>query len=202
MKNITTILLTFIFFCSNVSYSQNNCLIKSMIKKNDKKLTFANQKAILKQIETGGPVGVTHKEMTRFFMTIPEAAHLILQSWIMGENNDLFVLDMGEPVKIYELAKMLIALEGYDPENDIKIKIIGLRPGEKLYEEVLVKEEETSSTAYKKIFRTQNYHNFDKLVFLNNLNELLDILSEEDLNIEHLKNRLKEMVSTYKPSPP
>lgn len=154
----------------------------------------------LKQIETGGPVGVTHKEVTRFFMTIPEAVHLILQSWIMGENNDLFVLDMGEPVKIYELAKMLIALEGYDPENDIKIKIIGLRPGEKLYEEVLVKEEETLSTSYKKIYRTQNYHSFNKLVFLNNLNELLDVLSEEDLNTEHLKKRLKEMVSTYTPS--
>src|SRR5581483_7896316 len=114
-----------------------------------------------KQIEKGGPVTVTHKDITRYFMTIPEAVHLVLQSWMMGENNDLFVLDMGEPVKIYDLARLLITLQGYVPEEDIKIKITGLRPGEKLYEEVLVKEEETLSTSVQKIFRTKNYLNFD-----------------------------------------
>lgn len=154
----------------------------------------------LKQIEQGGPVGVTHPEITRYFMTIPEAVHLILQSWVMGENNDLFVLDMGEPVKIYDLAKALIALEGYEPEKDIKIKIIGLRPGEKLYEEVLVKEEETLSTSVKKIFRTQNYMSFDKLAFLTNLNLLVESLEEDGLNITGIKERLQKMVSTYHPA--
>lgn len=152
-----------------------------------------------KQIEKGGPVTVTHKEVTRYFMTIPEAVHLILQSWVMGQNNDLFVLDMGEPVKIYDLAKLLISLQGYEPEKDIKIKIIGMRPGEKLYEELLVSEEETQATNVKKIFRTKNYLNFEKLPFLNNLTLLLESLEEDGLNVEVLRERLKSMVSTYHP---
>ncbi len=153
-----------------------------------------------KQIEMGGPVTVTHKDITRFFMTIPEAVHLILQSWVMGQNNDLFVLDMGESVKIYDLAKLLIVLQGYEPEIDIKIKITGLRPGEKLYEEVLVKEEETSSTSVKKIFRTKNYMSFNTLVFLNELNLLIESIEDEGLNAEYLRNGLQQMISTYKPA--
>ena len=152
-----------------------------------------------KQIEKGGPVTVTDREITRFFMTIPEAVHLILQTWVMGENNDLFVLEMGEPIKIYELAKLLITLQGYTPEKDIQIKIIGLRPGEKLYEEVLVKEEETLATAVKKVHRTKNYHNFDQLAFLNNLSLLLESLEDESFNTPALKQGLKKMISTYKP---
>lgn len=152
-----------------------------------------------KQIEQGGPVTVTNKRMTRFFMTIPEAVHLILQSWVIGKNNDLFVLDMGEPIKIYDLVNLLIALQGYVPERDIKIKIIGLRPGEKLYEEVLVKEEETNSTPIKKIFRTKNHLSFNKLRFLYNLEMLLELVEEEGLSIDCLKAQLREMVSTYKP---
>jgi len=153
-----------------------------------------------KQIEQGGPVTVTHQEITRFFMTIPEAVHLILQSWVMGQNNDLFVLDMGEPIKIYELAKLLIALQGYVPEKDIKIKIVGLRPGEKLFEEILVKQEETSSTAVKKIFRTKNFMEFDKLAFLHNLNLLVESLDHEGLNFAYLRTCLQGMISTYKPA--
>lgn len=152
------------------------------------------------QIEKGGPVTVTHREVTRYFMTIPEAVHLILQSWVMGKNNDLFVLDMGESIKIYDLAKLLIALQGYEPEKDIKIKITGLRPGEKLYEEVLVGEEETKATSVKKVFRTKNYLNFDKLAFLNNLNLLVESLEEDGLNIEQIKSRLQKMISTYAPN--
>lgn len=152
-----------------------------------------------KQIEKGGPVTLTHKDITRFFMTIPEAAHLILQAWVMGKNNDLFVLDMGEPVKIYDLAKLIITLNGYVPEEDIEIKIIGLRPGEKLYEEVLVNEEETSATSIKKIFRTKNYMSFDQFAFLNNLMLLVDSLEEDSLNTESIKTSLKKMVSTYHP---
>jgi FlaA1/EpsC-like NDP-sugar epimerase len=152
-----------------------------------------------KQIEKGGPVTVTHKEITRFFMTIPEAVHLILQSWVMGRNNDLFVLDMGESVKIYDLAKLLIALHGYEPEKDIKIQIIGLRPGEKLYEEILVKEEETKATSVSKIFRTKNYMDFDKLAFINNLNLLTESLEENGIGLKYLKDKLKQMISTYQP---
>ncbi len=153
-----------------------------------------------KQIEKGGPVTVTHEDITRFFMTIPEAVHLILQAWIMGKNNDLFVLDMGESIKIYELAELLIALHGYVPGEEIKIKIVGLRPGEKLFEEILVKQEEVSSTAVKKVFRTQNYHNFDKLAFLHNLNILTESIEENGSNVKLLKKSLKGMISTYKPT--
>jgi FlaA1/EpsC-like NDP-sugar epimerase len=155
-----------------------------------------------RQIDKGGPVTVTHRDVTRYFMTIPEAVHLILQSWVMGQNNDLFVLDMADPIRIYELARLLIALHGYDPERDIQIEIIGLRPGEKLYEEVLVDEEGTRATAVRKIFRTKNYLNFDKLAFLHNLNLLIEALEEGELDKKDLRQRLQLMVSTYHPAPP
>jgi len=153
-----------------------------------------------KQIETGGPVTVTHKDVTRFFMTIPEAVHLILQSWVMGENDDLFVLDMGESIKIYDLARLLIAIHGYVPDQDIKIEIIGLRPGEKLYEEVLVGEEETNSTAVNKVFRTKNYHAFDQLKFLYDLNQLLESVSESSLSAEAVRDGMRQLVETYTPA--
>lgn len=153
-----------------------------------------------KQIAKGGPVTVTHEEITRFFMTIPEAVHLILQAWVMGENNDLFVLDMGESIRIYDLAELLIALHGYVPGEEIKIKIVGLRPGEKLFEEILVKQEEVTSTAVKKVFRTQNYQNFNQLAFLHNLNLLSESIDEDGLNVVLLKKGLRAMISTYKPS--
>jgi len=133
-------------------------------------------------------------------MTIPEAVHLILQSWVMGKINDLFVLDMGEPIKIMDLARVLITLEGYVPDKDVKIKVIGLRPGEKLFEEILVDEEETSSTAVKKIFRTKNYLNFNKLAFLNNLDLLVESLEDDGLDFEALRDRLQAMISTYHPA--
>ncbi|HSW91240.1 MAG TPA: nucleoside-diphosphate sugar epimerase/dehydratase [Candidatus Saccharimonadales bacterium] len=153
-----------------------------------------------KQIERGGPVGVTHKDITRFFMTIPEAVHLILRSWIIGENNDLFVLDMGEPVRIFDLAKTLIILNGYVPEEEVKIEIIGLRPGEKLYEEVLVQEEETKATSIDKVFKTKNYVNFEPMVFLHNLSILSDLIDEDGLDVSAVKRYLKMMVSTYVPN--
>lgn len=153
-----------------------------------------------KQIQKGGPVTVTHKDVTRFFMTIPEAVHLILQTWVMGENNDLFVLDMGESIKIYDLARLLIGLHGYVPEEEIKIKIVGLRPGEKLYEEVLVKEEETHATSVKKIFRTQNYMSFDKAKFAENLENLEEKLSVEYVEPLPVREDMLNLISTYKPT--
>jgi len=153
-----------------------------------------------RQIEQGGPVGVTHPDITRFFMTIPEAVHLVLQSWVIGENDDLFVLDMGESVKIYDLVKSLIALEGYEPDKDIRIEIIGLRPGEKLYEEVLIEEEKVQSTSLRKIFRTRNHHDFDELAFLYDLSILAKSIDEDSLNVPVLREQLQKMVVTYKPA--
>ncbi|MBT9168096.1 MAG: UDP-N-acetyl-alpha-D-glucosamine C6 dehydratase [Syntrophomonadaceae bacterium] len=104
------------------------------------------------QIEAGGPVTVTHPEMTRYFMTIPEAVQLVIQAGSMGQKGEIFVLDMGEPVNITELARDLIRLSGLEPEKDISIVYSGIRPGEKLYEEVLTAEEGTETTRHKRIF--------------------------------------------------
>jgi FlaA1/EpsC-like NDP-sugar epimerase len=153
-----------------------------------------------KQIESGGPVTVTHRDITRFFMTIPEAVHLILQTWVMGENDDLFVLDMGESIKIYDLARLLITIHGYAPDEDIEIKITGLRPGEKLYEEVLVQEEETNSTAVNKVFRTKNHHDFDREKFVVELDTLIETVKDNSLEIDSIKSGMKELISTYRPS--
>lgn len=105
-----------------------------------------------KQIAAGGPVTLTHKDITRYFMTIPEASQLVLQAGAYAEGGEIFVLDMGKPVKIYDLAENLIKLSGYEPHKDIKIKITGLRPGEKLYEELLMNEEGLTETKHEKIF--------------------------------------------------
>lgn len=105
-----------------------------------------------KQIAQGGPVTVTHKNITRFFMTIPEAAQLVLQAGAYANGGEIFVLDMGKPVRIYDLACDLIRLSGLEPNQDIEIKVTGLRPGEKLYEEVLMDEEGLGKTRHDKIF--------------------------------------------------
>jgi len=98
------------------------------------------------QIKTGGPVTVTHPEITRFFMTIPEAASLILQAGAMGKGGEIFVLDMGKPVKISELAENMIRLSGLEPSKDIQIEYVGLRPGEKMHEELFYSKEELIGT--------------------------------------------------------
>jgi FlaA1/EpsC-like NDP-sugar epimerase len=103
-----------------------------------------------KQIEAGGPITVTHPEITRFFMSIPEAAQLVLQATLMGEGGEIFVLDMGDPIKITELARLMIRLSGED-ENRIRIQYTGLRPGEKLYEELLADDESTLPTPHPKV---------------------------------------------------
>jgi FlaA1/EpsC-like NDP-sugar epimerase len=104
-----------------------------------------------KQIAAGGPVTVTHPEMRRFFMTIPEACQLVLQAAVIGQGGQICVLDMGEPVKIVDLARNLILLSGLKPEEDIKVEFTGMRPGEKLYEELSTMLEDTAPTAHEKI---------------------------------------------------
>ena len=108
-----------------------------------------------KQIEEGGPITITDPEVIRYFMTIPEACRLVLEAAFMGEGNDIFIFDMGEPVKIVDLAKRMIELSGLRPNTDIEIKYIGLRPGEKLYEELLYNKEASIPTTHPKIFRSQ-----------------------------------------------
>lgn len=150
-----------------------------------------------KQIEKGGPVTVTHKDITRFFMTIPEAVQLILQAVTYAKGGEIFVLDMGEPVKIYDLAVSLIKLMGYEPNVDIPIQITGLRPGEKLYEEILMEEEGLQATKHDKIFVSKPMH-----LDMKELEEKLDTLSklEYDKNYskEHVKEIMKSVVPTYK----
>jgi len=104
-----------------------------------------------KQIAAGGPVTVTHKEIIRYFMTIPEACSLVLEAGCMGSGGEIYIFDMGEPVKIYDMARRMISLAGLKPDVDIKIEEIGLRPGEKLYEELLNDKEKTTATVNKKI---------------------------------------------------
>lgn len=108
-----------------------------------------------KQIAAGGPVTVTHPEVTRYFMTIPEAVNLVLQAGSLGANGELFLLDMGEPVKIADLARRMITLSGYEPDADIEIRYTGLRPGEKLKEELLTDNENLSPTEHEKIMATR-----------------------------------------------
>lgn len=148
----------------------------------------------LKQIENGGPVTVTHKEITRFFMTIPEAVSLVLQASCYAKGGEIFVLDMGKPVKIYDLAKQIIRYKGYEPNVDIKIEITGLRPGEKLYEEILMEEEGLKSTP-NKLIHIGKPIDFDNNKFLKNLDNLIKYSYE---NKDDIKEKVHEVVDTYK----
>lgn len=147
-----------------------------------------------KQIENGGPVTVTHPEINRFFMTIPEAAQLVIQAGAMAKGGEIFVLDMGQPVKIVDLARDLIKLSGFEPDKDIKIVFTGLRPGEKLYEEVLMEEEGLKKTAHEKIcIGTLSDIDYNEL--LENIASLGSIVNEHP---EMIKKALKSMVPTYR----
>jgi len=147
-----------------------------------------------KQIAMGGPVTVTHKDITRFFMTIPEAAQLVLQAVTYAKGGEIFVLDMGKPVKIYDLAVKMIKLSGLEPNVDIMIKITGLRPGEKLYEELLMAEEGLIATLHESIFISSPINvTMEKLE--DDLEKLKNCLHET--NHELIRQVVKQIVPTY-----
>lgn len=152
-----------------------------------------------RQIEEGGPITVTHPEITRYFMTIPEACQLVLEAGAMGNGGEVFVFDMGESVKIFELAKKIIRLSGLKYPNDIDIKIVGLRPGEKIYEELLANDETTIKTHHPKIMIAMVNRSKERL--LADFEELLSIeIGDNSLETNFLLvNKIKEILPEYEP---
>ena len=150
-----------------------------------------------RQIETGGPVTVTHPEVTRYFMTVPEACQLILQAGALcSDHVEVFVLEMGQPIKISDMARDLIRLSGFEPDVDIKIEVIGLRPGEKLYEELITEGEGIVPTSHQKIMTLRG-----DVCGLSQLNGKIDKLAQmaAEQNAEKIKATLKEIVADYQP---
>jgi len=147
-----------------------------------------------KQIEHGGPITVTHPDIIRYFMTIPEAVSLVIEAGNMAKGGEIFVLDMGEPVKILDLAKNMIKLSGYK-EDEIGIEFSGLRPGEKLYEELLMSEEGLDSTD-NKLIHIGKPIDFDIDKFKEDLNDLHQAALSDSIEI---RNMVKNIVPTYRP---
>lgn len=148
-----------------------------------------------KQIDEGGPLTVTHPEVTRYFMTIPEAAQLVLEAGTLGEGGEIFVFDMGESVKIIDLAKNMVRLSGLELDKDIEIKISGLRPGEKLYEELLSDQENTVPTHHPKILKAQ-VRKYNHQEVAHQIEELIGLFGAQ--NNREIVRRIKALVPEYK----
>ncbi len=147
-----------------------------------------------KQIADGGPVTVTHPEMRRYFMTIPEASQLVLQAATMGQGGEIFVLDMGEPVKILDLATELITLSGFRPNEDIEITFTGMRPGEKLFEELSIEGEDMLPTHHPKIRIWKNIPK-DRQTLRSEIAKLIDIAQDQDYDA--IVNAIKILIPEY-----
>jgi FlaA1/EpsC-like NDP-sugar epimerase len=149
-----------------------------------------------KQIESGGPVTITHPDIIRYFMTIPEACQLVLEAGAMGKGGEIFLFDMGEPVKIIDLARKMIRMAGYVPDKDIAIAIMGLRPGEKLYEELLADTSKTLTTHHEKILIAK-----EKIADFDRIPDMVDHLirmtkTESSLElVRYMKTMIPEFVS-------
>lgn len=153
-----------------------------------------------KQIAEGGPVTVTDREVKRYFMTLPEASQLVLQAGVLGKGGEIFVLDIGEPIKVLDLAKELIRLSGFEPDEEIEIKIIGLRPGEKLFEELLTKEERSKvlgDSGHEKIFIAK-VEEVEGEKLEKDIKELESLA--EEMDTEGIVRKLQEIVPSYKPN--
>ena len=149
-----------------------------------------------KQIAEGGPVTITHPDIIRYFMTIPEACQLVLEAGSMGNGGEIYIFDMGKPVKIIDLARKMIKLAGYIPDRDVKIKIVGLRPGEKLYEELLNDTSKTLPTYHEKIMIAQEIQ--DEFSDLHvNIEELIGIAAffDNDDIVSKMKKIVPEFIS-------
>ncbi|MGB3983562.1 MAG: polysaccharide biosynthesis protein, partial [Bacillota bacterium] len=150
-----------------------------------------------RQIERGGPVTVTHPDMQRYFMTIPEAVQLVIQAGAMGKGGEVFVLDMGKPVKIVDIAEDLIRLHGLEPGVDIQIEFCGMRPGEKLFEELLTAEEGTDATTHERIFVARG-----KVPFSGSLDEFVQLIAEVSAgrndNYENITQLVNSLITVRK----
>src|SRR5690554_1050681 len=148
-----------------------------------------------KQIQEGGPITITHPDIIRYFMTIPEACQLVLEAGSMGEGGEIYIFDMGKPVRIIDLAHRMIKMAGLTPEKDISIKIVGLRPGEKLYEELLNDSSKALPTYHEKIMIAtdipDNFKNFSSLI-----DQLL--IKANEYNTEDMVRMIKDIVPEYK----
>jgi FlaA1/EpsC-like NDP-sugar epimerase len=148
-----------------------------------------------KQMDDGGPLTVTHPDITRYFMTIPEACQLVIEAGIMGNGGEIFIFDMGKPIRIYDLAKKMIMLSGKELGKDLDIVFTGLRDGEKLYEELLSNKENTIPTHHHKILKAKvNEYNYDDVV--RNLGLLFDLI--DDHNELKMVAMMKDMVPEFK----
>ncbi len=150
-----------------------------------------------RQIAKGGPVTVTHREATRYFMTIPEAVQLLIQAGTMGNDGEILMLDMGEPIKILDLAQDLIRLSGLEVDRDIKIEFTGLEPGEKLYEELLTPQEGVTATKHQRIFVAQ-LEQIGERQLLSQIEELSQLA--DALDLEGIVSKFQELVPTYQPN--